>query len=66
MKVSALSTSALILMVSVAVNASDEVSPSSLSSLDAVAQSVVQTAELTGSHTRQYSFLGASDGFLSA
>jgi|HubBroStandDraft_5_1064220.scaffolds.fasta_scaffold144012_3 hypothetical protein len=66
MKLSALFTSALVLMVSVAINASDEGSLCSLSSLDAPAGSVVQIAELTGSHAQQYSFMGASDGFLSA
>jgi len=66
MKVRALFTSGLVLTVSVAINASDEGVPSSLSSLDAAAQSVAQTAELTGSDTRQYSFLGTSEGLLSA
>jgi hypothetical protein len=66
MKVRALFTSGLVLTVSVAINASDEGVPSSLSSLDAAAQSVVQTAELTDSDTQQYSFLGTSEGLLSA
>ena len=66
MKLSALFALALVLMVSVAINASDEGSPCSLSSLDAAAGCGVQIAELTGSRAQQYSFLGTSDGFLSA
>jgi hypothetical protein len=66
MKVGALFTPAFVLIVSHTINMSDDVSPCSLSSLDAAAGSVVRIAELTGSHTQQYSFLGTSDGFLSA
>jgi hypothetical protein len=65
MKLRALFTSALVLMGS-AINASDEVSPCSLSSLDAAAGSVVRIAEFTGSYAQQCSFRGTSDGFLSA
>jgi hypothetical protein len=59
MKASGLSTLASLLIVAVAANASDRASASRPSSFRAATQPIAQ-AELTGSDTQQYSFLGSA------